>query len=153
MAGSGFNNVQTEQIARSGLKQLIKNYNMSGGTDQKSLQIILEYIGKTPLYIAIAKGSKKDDVQIITLSTPNAIFVPIFTSPEEMGKLKDDAEVMLMAPADYIPIILQMNHHAVINPFGDYFLLWPELMREHMLPYIQEHDAFTAQTFGKGPVS
>lgn len=150
MENSPTNSIEIQQIARDKLKELIKKYNLSGGKDSDTLQKILEYVGKTPLYLAFAKGVNKGDTQVITLTTGGTVFVPVFTSADDFGKLSENADVVLMKASDYIPMILELNHHAVINPFGDYFLLWPELMREHMLPYIQEYDKFAAQNFAGG---
>ena len=147
MDSSSSNTIDAQQFARDKLKGLIKEYNISGGKDQKTLQKILDYVGKTPLYIPFAKGFSKDDMKVVTLSVSGTVFVPIFTSTDEIGKLAENSDIVLMKAIDFIPLILDLDHHAVINPFGDYFLLWPELMREHMLPAIQEYEAFAAQNF------
>ncbi len=147
MENSSDNSMQVQQIARDNLKEHIKRYNLSKGNDQKALQDVLDYIGKTPLFLAFAKGVANGNPQVITLTTGGTVFVPIFTSLEECGKIAENADITLMKASDYLPIILELNHHAVVNPFGDYFLLWPELMREHMLPFIKEYDAFAAENF------
>ena len=149
--------IDVQQIARDKLKELIKKYNVSGGKDQETLQKVLDYIGKTPLFLAFAKGMEKD-MKIVTLTVSGTVFVPIFTSRDEIGKIAESSDIVLMKAGTYLPIILENDRHAVINPFGDYFLLWPELMREHMLPAIQEYEAFaeqnfTQQNFTSGPRS
>ena len=35
-------------------------------------------------------------------------------------------------------MLLENNCHAVINPFGSYFLMWPELVRDYLLPFTIE---------------
>lgn len=150
--------IDVHQIARDKLKELIKKYNVSGGKDQETLQKVLDYIGKTPLFLAFAKGVKEGDMKVVTLTVSGTVFVPIFTSRDEIGKLAESSDIVLMKAGTYLPMILENDRHAVINPFGDYFLLWPELMREHMLPAIQEYEAFaeqnfTQQNFTSGPRS
>lgn len=140
-------NLGIQQIARDKIKDLIKKFNLSGGKDQDTIKKLLDYVGKTPLFLAFAKGFKPDDMKMITLTLSNTVFVPIFTSMDEVGKISENADIVLMKAGTYLPMILEKNHHAVINPFGEYFLLWPELMREQMLPYIQEYEAFAAENF------
>lgn len=147
MDNAKFNNIEANQIARDKLKELIKKYNLSRGEDRKALEDVLEYVGKTPLFLAFAKGVAEGKSNVITLTASGTVFVPVFTATDEIGKLAENADIVLMKASEYIPMVLDMNHHIVINPFGDYFLLWPELMREHMLPYIQEYDSFAAQNF------
>ena len=153
MANAPIDNVQMEQTARRNLKQLIKKYNLSEGGDKDSLQKILDYIASTPLYIALADGSTAENVRVITLTTPEAVFVPLFTSKLDCGKIAESADVKLMTPKEFIPLILELGHHAVVNPFGEYFLLWPELMREHMLPYLDDYGSFVDDTFTSVPKS
>lgn len=153
MANAPMDNVQMEQIARKNLKQLIKKFNLSDGNDKEALQKILNCIASTPLYMPFAKGSKEGNTQVITLTTPDAVFVPLFTSSAESGKIGESADIKLVAPADFIPMILELGHHLVVNPFGEYFLLWPELMREHMLPYLNEYGSFVDKTFSDEPKS
>ncbi|MCQ2486195.1 MAG: SseB family protein [Clostridia bacterium] len=147
MENTSNGSLDIQQIARDKIKDLIKKYNLSGGTDQDTLKKLLDYLGKTPLFLAFAKGLKPDDMKMITLTVSNTVFVPIFTSMDEVGKIAENADIVLMKPGTYLPMILEKNRHAVINPFGEYFLLWPELIREHMLPYIQEYEAFAAENF------
>lgn len=144
--------IEIQQIARDKLKTLIKKYNLSKGEDKKTLEELLDYVGKTPLFLAFAKGVSEGNTQVITLTLDNTVFVPLFTSIEDCGKLAENADITLMKAVNYLPMILEKNHHAVINPFGDYFLLWPELMREHMLPYIQEYEKFMSENFNNQPV-
>lgn len=151
MSNAPIDNVQAEQIARRNLKQLIKKYNLSDGGDKDSLQKILDHIASTPLYMPFAKGGDDGNWQVITLTTPDAVFVPLFTSSMEFGKIAENADMKLIAPADFIPMILELGHHLVVNPFGEYFLLWPELMREHMLPYLDQYGSFVDQTFSENP--
>lgn len=147
MANSANGSLDVQQIARDKIKDLIKKHNLSGGKDQDTIKKLLDYVGKTPLFLAFAKGFKPDDMKIITLTLSDTVFVPIFTSMEEAGKIAENADIVLMKPGTYLPLILDKNHHAVINPFSEYFLLWPELMRTQMLPYIQEYEAFAAENF------
>ena len=130
----------TDQVSRSGIKQLIKKYNASKNSDKETLALLIEQISKTPLFFAVKKSASKGEMQFFTLSTGGQVFIPIFTAPEELGKLADSAETVCLAPADYFPMLAE-GRHAVINPFGEYFLIWPELVRDHMLPYIQDVQA------------
>lgn len=144
--------IEIQQIARDKLKTLIKKYSLSNGEDKNTLQELLDYVGKTPLFLAFAKGVSEGNTQLITLTTADTVFVPLFTSIKDCGKLAEDCDITLMKAVDYLPMILEKNRHAVINPFGDYFLLWPELMREHILPYIQEYEKFVSENFANGPI-
>lgn len=137
MSNGKLSPAQTDQVSRAGLKQLIKKYNASENTDKATLSLIIEQLCKTPLFFAVKKLPNEKQLQFFTLSTGGQTFVPIFTAKEEMGKLLDSADAVCLAPADYFPMLAE-GRHAVINPFGEYFLLWPELVRDHMLPYINE---------------
>lgn len=129
-----------DELARMGLKNLIVKFNESGGNDQKSVQMILEYLSKTPMYFAVKRMG--ENMAFITLQTGGKTFVPIFTSPDEMGKVKEQGEVVLLKPLDFFTSIVDAGYDAVVNPNGQYFLLWPELMKEHMLPAIQAYDMY-----------
>ena len=151
MSNAPMDNVRAEQLARRSLKQLIRKYNLSHGGDKEALQKILDHIASTPLYVPFAKDSKPGNMQVITLTTPEAVFVPVFTSQIDFGKVAESADIKLMSPKDFIPMIVELGHHLVVNPFGEYFLLWPELMREHMLPYLEQYNSFVDTTFTSPP--
>lgn len=153
MARTAAENLKLEQNARKNLKVLIKRFNLSDGTDKETLQKILDCIASTPLYMPFSKDSTEGNYQVITLTTPDAVFVPLFSSTAEFGKIGESADIKLMAPSDFIPMILELGHHMVVNPFGEYFLLWPEIMREHMLPYLNKYGSFVDKTFSKDPRS
>ena len=145
MANGKFTAEQSAQLSRTSLKSLIEKYNASKGQDKSILQMIIEQLAKTPLYFAVKKGSGLSGGQLsfITLSTGGQTFIPIFTGPDELGKLKDNADVVCLQPGDYFTVLSENNAHAVINPFSSYFLLWPELVREHLIPFWQRSNAFS----------
>ena len=130
-----------EQLARNKLGSLIKKYNDSQQKDKLTLSMIFEALAHTPLLLAVkdTAGVKsaeagKVDMQLITLTTGGRTFVTLFTEPDEAKRL-GKCELVKLAPQDYLPLIA--DRHAVINPFGSYFLLWPELVRDHLIPAAQ----------------
>lgn len=145
MANGALTPEQSAQLSRTSLKSLIEKYNASKGQDKKMLQMIIEQLAKAPLYFAVKKGSgvAGGNLNFITLSTGGQTFIPIFTGPDELGKLKDSADVVCLHPENYFAILSENNCHAVINPFTSYFLLWPELVREHLIPFLQRSTAFS----------
>ena len=148
MAKGEFSPDQAAQISRTSIKKLIVKYNDSKGQDKATLSMIIEQLARTPLYFAVQKGSDVSNaasIRFITLSTGEQVFIPIFTDPDEFGKLKDSADVVCLQPNQYFHMLVDNNCHAVINPFGSYFLMWPELVRDYLLPFQVETDALKEQ--------
>lgn len=148
MSGSQLSQSQIDQISRVGIKKLIEKYNQSQGKDKQSLMMLFEQLAKTPLFFAVEKGSAvsgKGFFRFMTLTVSGQTFIPIFTSPDELGKLEGNCDCVCLRPMDYCQMLVDSNRHAVINPFGKYFLLWPELVKEHMLPYMKEAEDFERQ--------
>lgn len=152
MSNAELSQEQIDKISRAGIKKLIEKYNQSQGKDKQSLSLLLEQLAKTPMYFAVQKNSTSSAMMnFITLTVNNQVFIPIFTSPEDFGKLKDQCECVCLKPMDYFQMLVDNNRHAVVNPFGTYFLLWPELVRDHMLPYMKQAEDFErAQKEQKG---
>ena len=143
MSNSELSQQQIDQISRMGIKKLIENYSKSQGKDQQSLSMLLEQLAKTPMYFAVQKNSASSAMlNFITLTVNNQVFIPIFTEPDEFGKLKDQCDCVCLKPMDYFQMLVDNKRHAVVNPFGTYFLMWPELVRDHMLPYMKESEEF-----------
>lgn len=139
MANQKMSKEQTDEITRAGIKSLIKKYNESKGQDVQTLAMLLEQIGKTPMYFALEKGSPRSgDVRFMTLQTGGQSFIPMFTSQKELGRLDGLCDCVLFDPLDSMQMLADSNHHAVVNPFSGAFLMWPELIREHMLPYMKK---------------
>ena len=84
-------------------------------------------------------------LNFITLTVNSQVFIPIFTDPDELGRLKDQCDCVCLKPMDYFQMLVDNNRHAVVNPFGTYFLMWPELVRDHMLPYMKQAEDFDRQ--------
>ena len=135
---------QSEQLSRTSIKNLIEKYNLSKGQDKQTLSMLIEQLAKTPLYFAVKKGSDKTSksLSFVTLKLGDQVFMPIFTGPEEFGKLKDAADAVCIEPENYFKMLSDNNSHAVINPFTSYFLLWPELVRDHLIPFLQQKTSF-----------
>ena len=136
---------QSAQLSRTSIKQLIKNYNDSKGQDKKTLQMIIEQLAKTPLYFAVKKGSvgnNGNSLEFVTLATGGQVFVPIFTGPDELGKIGESADVVCLQPENYFKMLADNDRHAVINPFGSYFLIWPDLVRDHLIPFLHRSTSF-----------
>ena len=146
MSNSELSRQQIDQISRMGIKKLIENYSKSQGKDQQSLSMLLEQLAKTPMYFAVQKNSASSAMlNFITLTVNNQVFIPIFTDPDEFGKLKDQCDCVCLKYMDYFQMLVDNKRHAVVNPFGVYFLMWPELVRDHMLPYMKQAEDFDRQ--------
>lgn len=143
MSSSELSRQQIEQISRMGIKKLIEKYSLSQGQDKQSLSMLLEQLAKTPMYFAVQKnGASSAALNFITLTVNGQVFIPIFTDPEEFGKLRDQCDCVCLKPMDYFQMLVDNRRHAVVNPFGRYFLMWPELVRDHMLPYMKQAEDF-----------
>ena len=127
---------QIDHISRMGIKKLIKKYNESQGKDQQSLSMLLEQLAKTPMFFAVEKGSSVNSASMHFMT---------LTVTDELGKLADNCDCVCLKPMDYFQMLVDNGRHAVVNPFSSYFLIWPELVRDHMLPYMKENQEFTAQ--------
>lgn len=148
MANGALTPEETVIVSRNSIKQLIKKYNASNGLDKTTLQLIIEQLAKTPLFFAVKKGTadkKSGNLEFLTLMTGGKVFIPIFTGEDELGKIGDNADIIALYPHDYFKMLDSGSRHAVINPFGSYFLIWPELVREHLLPFIEEKDGVIQQ--------
>ena len=146
MSNSELSQQQIDQISCMGIKKLIENYSKSQGKDKQSLSMLLEQLAKTPMYFAVQKSSASSAMlNFITLTVNNQVFIPIFTEPDEFGKLKDQCDCVCLKPMDYFQMLVDNKRHAVVNPFGTYFLMWPELVRDHMLPYMKQAEDFDRQ--------
>ena len=137
---NGLSPEQTSQLSRSGIKQLIKKYNESNQQDKATLSMIIEQLARTPLYFAVEKGSdvKTGTLRFVTLTTGGQVFIPIFTGPDDFGAIAEKGDAVCLEPESYFRMLLDNNCHAVINPFGSYFLMWPELIRDYLLPFTVE---------------
>lgn len=141
MARGSFSTEQAEFLSRKSIKQLVKKYNDSKGQDKQTLTMIIEQLAQTPLYFVVEKGSDTSDagkLRFITLSTGGQVFIPAFTDDGEFGKLSEAGDAVLIQPEDYLGMLSANNCHAVINPFGSYFLMWPELVTNYLLPFIKQ---------------
>lgn len=143
MSNSELSQQQIDQISRMGIKKLIENYSKSQGKDRQALSMLLEQLAKTPMYFAVQKNSASSAMlNFITLTVNSQVFIPIFTDPDELGKLRDQCDCVCLKPMDYFQMLVDNKRHAVVNPFGTYFLMWPELVRDHMLPYMKQAEDF-----------
>ena len=150
MSNSELSRQQVEQISRMGIKKLIEKYSLSQGQDKQALTMLLEQLAKTPMYLAVQKnGSSSAALSFITLTVNGQVFIPVFTGPEELGKLKGQCDCVCLRPMDYFPMLVENGRHAVVNPFGTYFLMWPELVRDHMLPYMKQAEDFEREQSGQ----
>ena len=142
MSEAKFSPEQINYISRNALKELIKKYNASKNTDKTSLTTIFDYLARTPLYFAVNKAeSTPDNLRFISLTTEGETFIPIFTGPEEFGKLADTADAVCIEPWEYLRMLSDNGYSAVVNPFGEYFIMWPELIRDMLMPFaVQTHD-------------
>ena len=158
MSNSELSQQQIDQISRMGIKKLIGKYSQAQGKDRQALSMLLEQLAKTPMYFAVQKNSASSAMlNFITLTVNSQVFIPIFTDPDELGRLKDQCDCVCLKPMDYFQMLVDNNRHAVVNPFGTYFLMWPELVRDHMLPYMKQAEDFDRrqreQKAGFEPVS
>lgn len=146
MSNSELSQQQIDQISRMGIKKLIGKYSQAQGKDRQALSMLLEQLAKTPMYFAVQKNSASSAMlNFITLTVNSQVFIPIFTDPDELGRLKDQCDCVCLKPMDYFQMLVDNNRHAVVNPFSTYFLMWPELVRDHMLPYMKQAEDFDRQ--------
>ncbi len=155
MSNSELSQQQIDRISRMGIKKLIEKYSQSQGKDKQALSMLLEQLAKTPMYFAVQKnGASSAELSFITLTVNGQVFIPVFTEPEELGKLREQCDCVCLKPMDYFQMLVDNNRHAVVNPFGTYFLMWPELVRDHMLPYMKQAEDFEReQKSGFKPIS
>lgn len=155
MSNSEFSQQQIDRISRMGIKKLIEKYAQSQGKDKQALSMLLEQLAKTPMYFAVQKnGVSSAELNFITLTVNGQVFIPVFTEPEALGKLRDQCDCVCLKPMDYFQMLVDNKRHAVVNPFGTYFLMWPELVRDHMLPYMKQAEDFEReQKSGFKPIS
>ena len=155
MSNSELSQQQIDRISRMGIKKLIEKYAQSQGKDKQALSMLLEQLAKTPMYFAVQKnGVSSAELNFITLTVNGQVFIPVFTEPEELGKLRDQCDCVCLKPMDYFQMLVDNARHAVVNPFGTYFLMWPELVRDHMLPYMKQAEDFEReQKSGFKPIS
>ena len=112
MANSELSQQQIDQISRMGIKKLIGKYSRSQGKDQQSLTMLLEQLAKTPMYFAVQKnGASSAMLNFITLTVNNQVFIPIFTDPDEFGKLKDQCDCVCLKPMDYFQMLVDIFSH------------------------------------------
>ena len=122
MANSELSQQQIDQISRMGIKKLIGKYSRSQGKDQQSLTMLLEQLAKTPMYFAVQKnGASSAMLNFITLTVNNQVFIPIFTDPDEFGKLKDQCDCVCLKPMDYFQMLVDNKRHAVCKSFRHIF--------------------------------
>lgn len=128
---NGLTPEQTSQLSRSGIRKLIKTYNDSNQQDKATLSLIIEQLARTSLYFIVEKDSdpKTGTLRFVTLSTGGQVFIPMFTGPDDFGALADRGKAVCLEPESYLRMLLENNCHAVINPFGSYFLMWPEFIK------------------------
>ena len=129
--------------------QLVKELKEATGLPAAAIQLPDGRIvtGKTKELL----GASSAMLNFITLTVNNQVFIPIFTDPDEFGKLKDQCDCVCLKPMDYFQMLVDNKRHAVVNPFGTYFLMWPELVRDHMLPYMKEAADFERQQREQNP--
>lgn len=137
---NGLTPEQTSQLSRSGIRKLIKTYNDSNQQDKATLSLIIEQLARTSLYFIVEKDSdpKTGTLRFVTLSTGGQVFIPMFTGPDDFGALADRGKAVCLEPESYLRMLLENNCHAVINPFGSYFLMWPEFIKNYLLPFTVE---------------
>lgn len=141
------------------LEASIKTFVESGFNDDTAFKLIITALSDAPLYVpvqidvAAMLGSldptklkpgdvispQKDvRVKVLTLNLEGGgEIVPLFTSTEEVNK-GQSVSTMRYYPSDYLPLLLKMEKHVVINPFGDHkFILTFDMIKGILKPVIE----------------
>ena len=133
-------------------------YAKSRQTDEDALKLIAGTLTDAPLYFPVEidleaifgsldpaklnlgdKLSLQKDVKmrILTRMTESGVeFVPMFTSKAEVNK-GPRVSIARYYPQDYLPLLIQMDRPAVINPFSaSRFILCKEFITEVLIPLV-----------------
>ena len=147
-----------DEAALAILEASIKTFVDSGFNDDTAFKLIITSLSDAPLYVPVQidvaamlgnldptklkpgdviSPQKDVRVKVLTLSLEGGgEIVPLFTSTEEVNK-GQSVSTMRYYPNDYLPILLKMEKHVVINPFGDHkFILTFEMIKNILKPVI-----------------
>lgn len=133
-----------DEAALAILESSIKVFVDSGFHNDTAFKLIITALSDAPLYVPVQidvaamlgnldptklkpgdtiKPEKDVRVKVLTLNLEGGgEIVPLFTSTEEVNK-GQNVSTMRYYPSSYLPILLKMEKHVVINPFSDHKLV------------------------------
>ena len=145
------------------LESSIISFSESNRKDDASFKMIVNSLIHAPLYVPMAvdtqamfegtqvdklkAGDKlklKNDVKmkVLTLNAGEQEIVPLFTSKEQMEK-GQIVSIVQNYPDTYLPMLLKMEKHAIINPFDEHkFVISKEMIRDLLIPLLMEKAAY-----------
>lgn len=145
------------------LESSIVSFSESNRKDDSSFKMIINSLLHAPLYIPMAVDTQamfegiqvdklkagdeiklKNDVKmkVLTLNAGEQEIVPLFTSKEQMEK-GQTVSVIQNYPDTYLPMLLKMEKHAIINPFDEHkFVISKEMIRDLLIPLLMEKAAY-----------
>jgi len=147
-----------DEAALAILEASIKTFVDSGFNDDTAFKLIITSLSDAPLYVPVQidvaamlgnldptklkpgdviTPQKDVRVKVLTLSLEDGgEIVPLFTPTEEVNK-GQSVSTMRYYPSDYLPLLLKMEKHVVINPFGDHkFILTFDMIKNILKPVI-----------------
>lgn len=142
------------------LESSIKSFVDSGCNDDTSFKLIITALSDAPLFLPVEidvaamlgnldptklkagdtiKPEKDVRIKVLTLKLEGDIeVVPLFTSTEEVNK-GQSVSTMRYYPADYLPLLMKMEKHIVINPFSEHkFILTYDMIKGILKPVIDK---------------
>lgn len=142
------------------LEEAVKKFDQSKEFNTEEFLKIVDCLISIPLYFPVdvdpvsilgnidPMSLKKGDtiqvnndtkMKVITLSVDNEItFVPAFTTAEKAREC-EAGSVVRMYPADYIPILIDMNLPAILNPLSKFkFYIPQDFIRESLMPRVSD---------------
>ena len=141
------------------LEASIKTFVESGFNDDTAFTLIIPAMSDAPLSVPVQidvaamlgnldptklkpgdviSPQKDVRVKVLTLNLEGGgEIVPLFTSTKEVNK-GQSVSTMRYYPSDYLPLLLKMEKHVVINPFGDHkFILTFDMIKGILKPVIE----------------
>lgn len=146
------------------LEASIKSFVESGCNNDTFFKLIITALSDAPLYLPVEidiaamlgnldptklkagdtiKPEKDVRVKVLTLKLEGDVeVVPLFTSSEEVNK-GQSVSTMRYYPSDYLPLLMKMEKHIIINPFSEHKFVLPFDMIKGVLKPVIENKAKT----------
>lgn len=149
-------------IALAILESSIRDFVDSGCNNDTAFKLIVTALTDAPLYLPVeidvaamlgnldpAKLKAGDTItpekdvriKVLTLKLEGDIeVVPLFTSTEEVNK-GQSVSTMRYYPSDYLPLLMKMGKHIVINPFSDHKMVFTfDMIKSILKPAIDSKE-------------
>ena len=141
------------------LEASIKSFVESGCNNDTFFKLIITALSDAPLYLPVEidiaamlgdldptklkagdtiKPEKDVRVKVLALKLEGDIeVVPLFTSSEEVNK-GQSVSTMRYYPSDYLPLLMKMEKHIIINPFSEHKFVLPfDMIKGVLKPVIE----------------